>query len=103
MSNVKYLCDILKTKLAEATINFFSLKTTTDYNLILNDDQVQAIIIATPIHTHYLMAKDALLSKKHVLVEKPITTTVEEAEELIRIAQIIILTNGRSHLCLLLL
>lgn len=85
--DVKYLCDISKTKLAEATINFPSLKTTTDYNLILNDDQVQAIIIATPIHTHYLMAKDALLSKKHVLVEKPITTTVKEAEELIRIAQ----------------
>ena len=55
--------------------------------MILNDDDVEAIIIATPIHTHFLIAKEALLRNKHVLVEKPITTTIKDAEELIQIAQ----------------
>lgn len=84
---VKYICDLSEYKLAKAINKFTTLKITTDFSVILNDDDVDAIIIATPIHTHFLIAKEALLSKKHVLVEKPITTSIKDAEELIQIAQ----------------
>jgi predicted dehydrogenase len=48
---------------------------------------VDAIVIATPVRTHYQLAKEALLHSKHVLVEKPLTTSVAEAEELVLLAE----------------
>jgi len=45
------------------------------------------VVIATPVRTHYQLAKEALLHGKHVLVEKPLTTSVAEAEELIALAE----------------
>ena len=57
----------------------------------LNEDifrsDVDAIVIATPVITHFQLAREALLHGKHVLVEKPLTTNVTEAEELIALAQ----------------
>jgi predicted dehydrogenase len=48
---------------------------------------VDAIAIATPVHTHYQLAREALLQGKHVLVEKPLTTNIAEAEELVALAE----------------
>ncbi len=48
---------------------------------------VDGVIIATPVRTHYRLAKEALLHGKHVLVEKPLTANVAEAEELVALAQ----------------
>jgi len=48
---------------------------------------VDAVVIATPARTHYQLAKDALLQGKHVLVEKPLTTNLAEAEELVALAK----------------
>src|SRR6266581_256559 len=61
---------------------------------------VDAVIIATPVRTHYQLAKEALLHGKHVLVEKPLTTCVAEAEELIALAdqQQRVLTVGHTFL-----
>jgi predicted dehydrogenase len=44
------------------------------------------VVIATPVRTHYRLAREALLHGKHVLVEKPLTASVEEAEELVALA-----------------
>ena len=57
----------------------------------LEDPEVEAVSICTPTVTHFDLAKKALLHGKHVLVEKPMTNTVEEAEELINLAK----ENGR--------
>ncbi len=48
---------------------------------------MDAIVIATPVNTHYRLAKEALLHDKHVLIEKPMTTTSREALELIELAE----------------
>jgi len=56
----------------------------TDYNQWL--DQVEGVIIATPTDFHYSIAKDCLQKGKHVLLEKPLTKTLQEAEELFEIA-----------------
>ena len=48
---------------------------------------VDAVVIATPVSTHFQLAREALLYGKHVLVEKPLTANVTEAEELVALAQ----------------
>ena len=63
------------------------MRTTTDYKQLLADPQVSAVAIATPVWTHFSFAREALEAGKHVLVEKPLTANVAEAEELIEIAE----------------
>jgi predicted dehydrogenase len=53
---------------------------------ILEFDGVDAIAIATPVSSHFSVAREALIMGKHVLVEKPLCTLVEEGEELIALA-----------------
>ena len=64
-----------------------SIQYTSDSKEIFADKEIDAVIIATPINTHYNLVKKALLSKKHVFVEKPISSTLSKAEELIKIAK----------------
>lgn len=60
---------------------------TSNYNEILNNPEIDAVHICTPNYLHYQMAKDALNAGKHVICEKPLTTTKEEAEELLALAR----------------
>lgn len=53
---------------------------------IIADPAIDAVVIATPVFSHYPLAKAALQNGKHVLIEKPMTASVREAEELIQIA-----------------
>jgi len=57
------------------------------YNEIIKDDDIQLVIVNTPDHLHFDMAKQALLAGKHVVVEKPFTQTTKEAEQLIELAE----------------
>lgn len=58
-----------------------------DYRKLL-ECEVDAVVIATPIQTHFEIAREALLADRHVLVEKPLATSVAEAAELIRLATV---------------
>lgn len=62
------------------------IQTTTHIEDMFRSD-VDAIVIATPVRTHFQLARQALLHGKHVLVEKPLTASVPEAEELIALAR----------------
>jgi predicted dehydrogenase len=64
---------------------------------ILRDPSIDAVHICTPNALHYAMAKQALLAGKHVLCEKPLATTVAEAEELVALAAQRNLRNGVCH------
>ena len=72
-------------RLASLQMGQPGIRTTTDASELFTSD-IDAVVIATPVKTHYTLAKEALLSGKHVLVEKPLTTSVAEAEELVRLA-----------------
>src|SRR3954471_19702479 len=72
-------------------------KTTTNYREVLQDSSINAVHICTPNAQHFSMAKEALQAGKHVLCEKPLTTTVEEAEELVAIAAKLGLRNCVCH------
>jgi predicted dehydrogenase len=62
------------------------VKLYSDHTKLLESD-VEAVVISTPIHTHHMLAKEALLAGKHVMVEKPLAASVIEAAELINLAR----------------
>jgi predicted dehydrogenase len=66
-------------------------------HLQLVDLDVDAVVVATPIHTHHAVARDLLLAGKHVLVEKPLTANVEEARDLVDLASEHNLTLMAAH------
>ena len=68
----------------------------TDYRQMLESD-VQAVVVATPIQTHYAIAKDALSAGKHVLVEKPLASSVADAFMLTQLAREKQLTLMTGH------
>jgi predicted dehydrogenase len=70
---------------------------TTDYREVLRDPSIDAVHICTPNAQHFSMAKEALQANKHVLCEKPLATTVEEAEELVALAASQKLRNCVCH------
>lgn len=73
---------------------------TTDYNEILDDHNINAVIIATTSDSHYSFAKESLLKGKHTFIEKPICLNSEQAQELINISEKNDLTLMVGHLLL---
>ena len=85
-ASVAMVADTDLARLASIAKNQPWIRTTTNVeDLFLSD--VDGVVIATPVRTHYRLAKEALLHGKHVLVEKPLTANVEEAEELVALAK----------------
>ncbi len=64
-----------------------STKVTANYKEALAASTVDAVFVITPTKTHYTIVKDALKSGKHVFVEKPLTYTATEANELVQLAK----------------
>jgi len=83
---VAAICDTSPERLAAMNRRHPSVAATTDFRDLLADPNVDAIAIATPIHTHATLARRALQAGKHVLIEKPMTTSSTEAEQLIELA-----------------
>ena len=63
-----------------------ALRTTTNADELITSPDIDAVVIATPVFTHFELAKKALENGKHVFVEKPFTSTVAQAEELVELA-----------------
>ena len=82
-SQVGAVCDSRAARLAQVRARYPGVETTTEYNDLLKNPQLEAIAIATPVSTHFDLALRALQAGKHVLVEKPLTATGEEARRLI--------------------
>ena len=86
-TELKWVCDLEEKRLKEVLRPYPGVRATTDVGDIINDEDVQAIAIATPVRTHYSIAKDVLESGKHVLLEKPMTASVREGEDLVNTAE----------------
>jgi len=85
-SNVVICVDTKPSRLERVARRFPRILTTTDYEEVLSDDGIEAVVIATPTDTHAAITRAALQAGKHVLVEKPLCTTVEDARELTALA-----------------
>jgi predicted dehydrogenase len=84
---LRWICDTDEHRLREFGRRYPSVRTAADYRELLADPALDAVVVATPVATHYPFVKDALRAGKHVLVEKPFTTSMREAEELLRLAE----------------
>ena len=81
------LCDRDAHALKRAKKNYPHLKVFTDYPDIIQAKDIDAVAIVTPVSSHFELAKRALLSGKHIFVEKPFTAKSSQAEELIELAE----------------
>src|SRR6185503_6597860 len=81
------VCDKNPAVLKRARRQYPGIQMTTDVSEILTSRQIDAVAIVTPVWTHFALAKAALENGKHVFLEKPLTSTTEQAEELIELAE----------------
>lgn len=80
-------CDKDEKRLAHISRLYPGIRTTTDFDDLVNDASLDAIAVCTHVSAHYPLARQALEAGKHILVEKPFTANVEHAEELVRLSQ----------------
>lgn len=80
-------CDMDEKRLSHMSRLYPSMKTTSNYDDLTTDPSINAIAVCTHVSAHYPLAKKALEAGKHVLIEKPMTSKVSEAEELVELAK----------------
>jgi predicted dehydrogenase len=80
------MCDLSQERLAHLNLLYPEVRALTDYNEMLNDTGVDAVVIATAVKFHFPMAKASLLAGKHTFIEKPMAASSAQCEELIDIA-----------------
>lgn len=86
-AELRWVCDADARRLEKIARRYPSARTSTEVRELFADASLDAVVIATPVATHYAFARAALEAGKHVLVEKPFTASVREAEELIALAE----------------
>jgi predicted dehydrogenase len=81
------LCDAQADRLERVGRQYAGARLTGDFDSVLADEAIDAIVLATPVATHFDLAKRALQAGKHVMVEKPLAKTSAECEELVDLAE----------------
>lgn len=84
---VVWICDLDAERLERYGRRYPSASRTRRIDDILADDQVDAVVIATPVFTHYYLASRCLQAGKHTFVEKPLAASASEADDLVRMAR----------------
>ena len=87
LSELAWLCDLDEELLLRFGQRYPSARTTTSFDEMLRDDSLDAVVVATPVPTHYTLTKQALEFGKHVLVEKPPAMRADEMEDLVATAE----------------
>jgi predicted dehydrogenase len=82
-----YCCDLDRHKMERAMQRYPGTKGASSFADLNENNDVEAMVIATPVSTHFDLAKRALLAGKHVFIEKPMTASSSEAIELIKLAE----------------
>jgi predicted dehydrogenase len=86
LTNLTWVCDLDQAHLDPIAERYPNARATTRFDDLLADDTLDAVVIATPVPTHYALAKQALEAGKHVFVEKPPAMRAAEMEELVSLA-----------------
>jgi predicted dehydrogenase len=82
-SAVMRVCDLRKERLSSLGKLYPGLKTCTDSSELINDPEIDAVVIATPVSSHFDLAMSALKAGKHVLVEKPLAAKSDQARKMV--------------------
>lgn len=83
---VRALCDLDQERLEHMLRLYPQARLFAEFQQMLDEVQLDAVVIATPVRSHHALAKAALLAGKHVLIEKPMASSAAECEELVRLA-----------------
>jgi predicted dehydrogenase len=86
LADLTWLCDLDEAHLAPMAARYPQARATQRFEDLLADDSLDAVVIATPVPTHYALAKQALEAGKHVFVEKPPAMRAVEMDELVQLA-----------------
>ncbi len=84
---LKIMCDLSQQRLMHLKTLYPEVQRAMDYEHVLNGVELDAVVIATSVKSHYPMAKASLLAGKHTFIEKPMASSSEQCEELIEIAR----------------
>jgi predicted dehydrogenase len=84
---VKLVCDVDKKRLAHVGTLYPGVQTTCEFDHLVSNAEIDAIVIATPVRSHFEMAKKSLQAGKHIFLEKPMASSVAECKELIELAE----------------
>jgi predicted dehydrogenase len=93
--SVRWMCDLDAERLARYARRYPGILTTEALDDVLDDDEVDAVVIATPVFTHVELCTRSLLAGKHAFVEKPLATSAALADELVRLSR----ARGRVLMC----
>jgi len=85
--DVKTICDVDADRLADMKRLYPGIETTDDFERLIGDDRVDAVVIATPTRFHFDMGKRSLLAGKHTFIEKPMSVSAGQCAELIAAAE----------------
>jgi predicted dehydrogenase len=80
------VCDVSKARLSHMKALYPDVTTHSAFDEILNMPELDAVVIATPVHLHHKLAKACLLAGKHVLIEKPMAASTAECQDLAQVA-----------------
>lgn len=83
---LEIVCDLDESNLEKVREQYPGVKTTKDFNEILNNPEITSVAVVTPSHTHFKVVKAMLEAGKNVYVEKPISTVAQEAKDLTELA-----------------
>ena len=86
IADLTWLCDLDEAQLQTIGTRYPNARTTSSFDELLADDTLDAVVIATPVPTHYALAKQGLAAGKHVFVEKPPAMRAVEMDELVSLA-----------------
>jgi predicted dehydrogenase len=86
-SRVKACCDLDEQALSKVRGSYPEIETTSDYNQLLDDPELDAIVVTASATAHYRLAQSALERGKHVFVEKPLALHISEARDLVDLAR----------------
>ncbi len=99
-AHLQTLCDADPARLQRVGANYPAARQTADFESVLADPAIDAVVLATPVHTHFRLAHAALQAGKHTFVEKPLARTSDEARELVALADARGLTLMVGHVFL---
>lgn len=86
-ASVVAVADLNEQRLGLLKSRFPTIDVTTDFRTLISNPSIDAVVIATPVSSHFDLALQVLRARKHVFIEKPITETAEQAEQLIAEAE----------------
>ena len=100
LADLAWLCDLDEAHLEPMAERYPNAKATQSYDDLLADDTLDAVVIATPVPTHYELAKRGIEAGKHVFVEKPPAMHAAEMDELVALAEVRDVVLMPGHLLL---